>query len=601
MLKKVSLLIVTIIIFFTPTIVFGVNKVTVNYDLQGGTASKTSDSVIVNSTYGDLPVPTRSDYTFGGWYTGKSGSGTRVLSATLVTNTSDHTLYAKWISNTSSSNNTGVCGNAIQVTFNAMGGYMDGVATACANYNFKYGSMFRGGLPTPSRKGYDFLGWYTDRFSGTLVTDETLVTNRSDHILYAHWAPLYGGKKSTLSMEEGDYSLECSYSNGIKVTISYGKLFVEINSNEINAANKYMFLVPNIYNNVTDTQGVITDYKYDEWFDDTTCPNLIRMTGKVTTYEDKDAEEPVEIGSFEYDLFSLKPKAYKNGATCTTVAEINRSFRSAFRKNALSSDNASISIMRKDNFDCIRDETYWIDSWLLDYSAIQEEYKPIHEEYILTTDKITPILDYETVTTESYSSKESISIYLYNGLTLLERNGIVSRLDNVDAIVKDDERSIYVNNLSPKFIANTTTVVYNSDSYYIAGKSNAKLCRDKNNGEECTLFSFVGVRNESSEETDTRVCDILGTKTVIIIQNIIRILQIGVPALVIVLIGIDITKMVLSGNLDEELPKKKKSIIIRLVIMVAFFFTPLFAKLIIQLLNASGVNIGDIECIIKSL
>ena len=60
--------------------------------LSGGTCTK---SVTFDSTYGTLAAPTRTGYTFGGWYTSAS-SGTQVTTATKVSNESNHTLYAHW-------------------------------------------------------------------------------------------------------------------------------------------------------------------------------------------------------------------------------------------------------------------------------------------------------------------------------------------------------------------------------------------------------------------------------------------------------------------------------------------------------------------------
>ena len=55
-----------------------------------------AQSVTFNEKYGTLPTPTRSGYTFDGWYTGANGTGTKVTSDTLVTNAGNHTLYANW-------------------------------------------------------------------------------------------------------------------------------------------------------------------------------------------------------------------------------------------------------------------------------------------------------------------------------------------------------------------------------------------------------------------------------------------------------------------------------------------------------------------------
>lgn len=71
-------------------------KYTVKFDAQSGTVNPASKAVTYGYTYGDLPTPVRTGYTFKGWYTGTNGTGTNILSTTKVTLTSDQTLYAKW-------------------------------------------------------------------------------------------------------------------------------------------------------------------------------------------------------------------------------------------------------------------------------------------------------------------------------------------------------------------------------------------------------------------------------------------------------------------------------------------------------------------------
>lgn len=53
-------------------------------------------------------------------------------------------------------------------------------------YRFvRFGAAY-GTMPTPSRPGYTFDGWYTAATGGTKVTASTVV-NQGDHTLYAHW------------------------------------------------------------------------------------------------------------------------------------------------------------------------------------------------------------------------------------------------------------------------------------------------------------------------------------------------------------------------------------------------------------------------------
>lgn len=67
------------------------------------------------------------------------------------------------------------------ITFDANGGTCD-----TAGITIKYGSMY-GALPTPTRTGYKFNGWYTASSGGTKVTSSTIFTGSSSQTLYAQW------------------------------------------------------------------------------------------------------------------------------------------------------------------------------------------------------------------------------------------------------------------------------------------------------------------------------------------------------------------------------------------------------------------------------
>ena len=101
------------------------------------------------ATYGDLPTPTRSSsYEFDGWYTAVNG-GTQIVGTTKVAITGNQTLYAHWKA------------NQFTVTFDANGGTTQ-QSTQVVVYNQPYGE-----LPTAERKSYKFVGWFTDKDSGT--------------------------------------------------------------------------------------------------------------------------------------------------------------------------------------------------------------------------------------------------------------------------------------------------------------------------------------------------------------------------------------------------------------------------------------------------
>ena len=59
--------------------------------------------VTYNEPYGNpglsLPIPTRTNYDFIGWFTQANG-GVQVIDSTIVTNPNEHTLYAHWSEST---------------------------------------------------------------------------------------------------------------------------------------------------------------------------------------------------------------------------------------------------------------------------------------------------------------------------------------------------------------------------------------------------------------------------------------------------------------------------------------------------------------------
>ena len=101
--------------------------------------------------YSSLPAgPTPvAGYAFDGWYTAKTG-GTKIIGSSIAS-TSYTVLYAHYTPKTykiSFDGNGGSDGTEITVTFDK-----------------PYGT-----LPSSSRKGYSFAGWYTAKSGGTRIT-----------------------------------------------------------------------------------------------------------------------------------------------------------------------------------------------------------------------------------------------------------------------------------------------------------------------------------------------------------------------------------------------------------------------------------------------
>lgn len=163
-----------------------VKKYTITLNPNGGSVSPTSITVQANGTYSGLPMTaSKTGYTFDGWYTAASG-GTKITAATKVTVTSNQTLYAHWKANT------------YTVTFDATGGEAS-EASKSVTYDSTYGT-----LPTPTRGGYIFNGWYTAASGGTKITADTKVTITANQTLYAQWTPLKGDCDNSGTVNEDD-------------------------------------------------------------------------------------------------------------------------------------------------------------------------------------------------------------------------------------------------------------------------------------------------------------------------------------------------------------------------------------------------------------
>ena len=147
-----------------------VNNYTLTFNPNGGSVSPTSKSVAYGSQYGTLPTPTRTGYTFTGWFTAASG-GTKV-STTTTMGAGNATIYAQW----TPTNYT--------ITYNLNGGTNpSGVATS---YNITSSTIT---LPTPNRSGYTFAGWYTNSsFTGSAVTS-IAKGSTGNKVFYAKWTP----------------------------------------------------------------------------------------------------------------------------------------------------------------------------------------------------------------------------------------------------------------------------------------------------------------------------------------------------------------------------------------------------------------------------
>lgn len=135
------------------------SEYTVKLDAEGGSVSKKKMTVTYNERY-TLPTPTKTGYTFAGWYKGSK----KFDSSGYWSYTDDVTLTAVWDA------------NEYEIYLDANGGNVS-TRYISVEYEKKYT------LPTPTRIGYTFEGWYSGSTKVTSGTYNTL----GDVYLTAHW------------------------------------------------------------------------------------------------------------------------------------------------------------------------------------------------------------------------------------------------------------------------------------------------------------------------------------------------------------------------------------------------------------------------------
>jgi len=140
-----------------------------------------------------LPAPTRDGYSFEGWYDDAQFSGD-IITSISEGSIGNKEFYAKWEKIT------------YLISYNTNNGAL---SNAPVNYDVTQNVI----LPTPTRKGYDFIGWYdNNQFSGDKITSisEGSIGNKEffakwEKVIYTISFVLNGG---SLSGFPKDYDVE---------------------------------------------------------------------------------------------------------------------------------------------------------------------------------------------------------------------------------------------------------------------------------------------------------------------------------------------------------------------------------------------------------
>ena len=146
------------------------SKFLLRYNDNGGSGcgNQTKD-IYYKQAYGSLCTPSQTGYSFKGWYENQQGTGNQITSSTIVNQSSDKTLYAKWQINTYTLN------------------YDSKEGSTCDSKKINYMDPY-GTLCTPTRSGYTFEGWYDS--NNQKVSETTKITQ--DTTIYANWNIITG-------------------------------------------------------------------------------------------------------------------------------------------------------------------------------------------------------------------------------------------------------------------------------------------------------------------------------------------------------------------------------------------------------------------------
>jgi len=229
-------------------------KPTVTFNYQGATGGTNlkNNTVTYDSTYGTLPNPTKTGYTFKGWYTAASG-GSKVTSTSKVTNASNHTLYARW---------TAV---SYTIAYSLDGGTVTGNPST---YTIESNAIT---LKNPTKTGYTFMGWYDNAaFNGTVITGVS-AGSTGNKTFYAKWK--INTYAITLSPGKG-YSIEAvdsmnpvnyggNYAFRVKTAPGYNasKMEVRVNGNIVSLNDINEYTISNITEDKTVTVEGVADTK----------------------------------------------------------------------------------------------------------------------------------------------------------------------------------------------------------------------------------------------------------------------------------------------------------------------------------------------------
>jgi len=136
--------------------------------------------------------------------------------------------------------------------------------------NISYGSSY-GELPTPTREGYIFKGWYTEENGGELVNSDTIVSIDGNHNLYAQWEKIY--QVNFVDYSKNLFTAPGRTQNGITSTYASATNDLTLsgtptsshsiswfNNSTYNAGDQYLYRVDYVSGSITNSNNATINF-----------------------------------------------------------------------------------------------------------------------------------------------------------------------------------------------------------------------------------------------------------------------------------------------------------------------------------------------------
>lgn len=427
-------------------------------------------------------------------------------------------------------------------------------------------------------------------------------------------------------LKPGDIEMECVYDNGMSISVYYSGDAYSMSSSTFKVADKIQFPY---------SASFTIFYKEGEWAKEIiqsgTCPTYIYQ--KVLEQSDGETEVTFQVIYRHSDTEKLGA-GNKNGDRDFMCSQIIAGIEPEAvydygdsgmwcADNVFFKVDPDSSIGRRGSVYLTGDKTRWTAFWFAlkserfylngdaqpakqfafksegKQAASNPNYITISEYYTENGNKIHLVKKDQTIT-------KLATIYEWEELDNTKTTRYICFKPSVKEIVSDkNDMSYKFSSIrsdisqSTKYSANWSNAFRNPEAYsaeeYKKIIGNTKMI-------ECesgySLYGEVSLAEAEDEmKVGTSICDVL-PETSIILAAGIQYLGYIVPVILIILTAIDISKIVLSGDLEEELPKKRKLIITRCIVAIAFFFVPILIKIFVSSnYEINNVDLGDISCL----